>query len=214
MSGTCSNVSTFECKESVGAADNNHDSVPSYLGGAGASYVTGRNPAQALYTIGPLRDTEFSLLGTKQLRRCRPGLQKQLRCSLAADGANSQQPQVLRVCESSIALNVGLACRYNDSLANEIIKAVEPRYETITFTCPDFRDVVEKGGRYSLYQAMVIVTDGTAKIKCVEVEDDEDLMDLFDAPEEYRTMKQTASSSSIKIAALAAFAAVVIQSAL
>jgi len=209
-SSNCANVSTFECQQSAGTSSNNAHSVPAFIGGCGASYVTRGVPAQALYTIGPLRDTEFSMVGTRQLRQCQPGQQKVLRCSIRSSQSNSQEPQVIRVCESSIALGCGLACRYNDSLANQVLKAVEPNFETITFSCPGFRDTVEVGGRYSLYQAMVIVTDGNPNIRCVEVDDDDSLMDLWDNAEQYRTMKLAASATSLQSASFLALLALLL----
>jgi hypothetical protein len=164
---SCSDVSKFECTESAGTLDDNTDQVDSFVAGAGASYVTNSNAAQALYTIGPLRDTEWRKLGNNQMLACTPGAVKTLSCSISNQGnSHSREPQVVRVCESSRALGVGLACRYNESLANVIIDQVAPAAVTVSFTCPAARDAVETGGVYSLYQNMVIVTDGTPKIIC------------------------------------------------
>ncbi|CAF3803803.1 unnamed protein product [Adineta steineri] len=58
--------------------------------------------------------------------------------------------QVVRVCEASIALRSGLACIWNDSLANVIISHKdEPR--DVHFICPPKRDSIETGGRFAVY---------------------------------------------------------------
>jgi len=164
----CSTVQKFECQASSGTLADNTDQVPSFVGGAGKSYVTNSDPANALFTIGPLRDTEWQLASATQLLPCTAGAIKTLQCSISNVGtSHSREPQVIRVCESSRALQVGLACRYNESLANVVIDQVFPAYITVTFTCPAARDLVETGGAYSLYQNMVIITDGTPKITCV-----------------------------------------------
>jgi len=156
----CSNVSKFKCNNpDPNTYNNNFDSVQSTIGGCGASYVTKSDPSQALYTIGPLRDTEFSILGA-QLRGCRPNNRVTLQCTVPRNA----QPQVIRVCESSVVLGCGLACRFNDTLANIVVEASQPA--TVTFTCPGPRDSTEPGGFFSLYQAMVIVTDGSPSISC------------------------------------------------
>jgi len=167
---SCSNVSTFLCDQTPGSLNNNPDSVPAFIGGCGASYVTQSDPTKPpLYTIGPLRDTEFSLIGTEQLRQCTPNAVTILQCSIQPN----KQLQVLRVCESSRVLGCALACRYNDSFANVIIEARNPNKQIVTFICPGQRDAQETGGVYSLYQAMVIVTDGSPDINCVQVPDGE-----------------------------------------
>lgn len=63
--------------------------------------------------------------------------------------------QVLRVCEMSAALGSGVACTFEDSLANVLI-GDDPT--TIKFTCPRIRDVLdpeEPEGGYSLYTAPI-----------------------------------------------------------
>jgi hypothetical protein len=60
------------------------------------------------------------------------------------------QPSVLRVCESSKALNTGTSCASRDALANATLDTTAT---TVSFTCPAYRDPVETGGRYSLYRA-------------------------------------------------------------
>jgi len=99
---------------------------------------------------GEKRDCEFSIISNFQT--CTPGAQVELTCS--APGNNYE---VLRVCESSIALgNVGTACRYSDfvvngnnALANVIV--APHQFTIVNFQCPTARDSVEVGGGYSLY---------------------------------------------------------------
>lgn len=47
-------------------------------------------------------------------------------------------------------LDTGVACTYEDALANVIVGQAET---AINFTCPGARDAQEPGGRYSLYTA-------------------------------------------------------------
>jgi len=201
----CSNVSKFLCNiVDPNTFNNNFDSVPSFIGGCGASYVTNSNASQALYAIGPLRDTEFSRLGP-QLRRCKPKSRVTMRCTIQ----NNAQPQVIRVCESSLVLGCGLACRFNDTLANVVVEAYQPA--SFTFRCPGPRDVNETGGAYSLYQAMVIVTDGSPALSCsVTYEDDTVVAELQgNAIPEARSSDATVSTPALSalVAALVALLA-------
>jgi len=93
---------------------------------------------------------------------CNPGAQVTLQCS--TNGANSQ---VLRVCESSIKLQTGTACRYNDdwTLANVVI--LPNTVTQVPFQCPSARDNVEIGGYYSLYAgALFNGVDTDAVVNC------------------------------------------------
>ena len=68
-----------------------------------------------------------------------------------------------RVCEASAQLGAGIACTYQDSLANTTIGSVG---EVVSFTCPGARDAVEVGGRYALYTGPAFNDDPSAPITC------------------------------------------------
>jgi len=65
--------------------------------------------------------------------------------------ASGSYSQVLRVCEASVNLQSGTACRFNDNwtLSNTILPPGMPI--AVTFTCPSARDSIEIGGHYALY---------------------------------------------------------------
>jgi len=116
--------------------------------------------------VGPLRDTEFSFVGnlnqrSDQLRTCTPGTFTTLKCTVPSKSPT----QVVRVCESSVALGCGTACRWHESLANA---TVEPgQTVNVRFTCPAVRDdgqFGETGGAFSIYRAMVFGPDGSSKL--------------------------------------------------
>ena len=146
---------------------NNLDAAPSTHRDCGLSYVT---DPQSIYgvaqEIGPLRDTEFSFVGTPnlksdQLRACTPGSSAILKCTVPS----TSPTQVVRVCESSVKLGCGTACRYHESLANVTIEPGQT--VNVPFTCPAARDggaFGEYGGAYSLYRAMAFGPDGVRKL--------------------------------------------------
>lgn len=105
--------------------------------------------------IGPLRDCGFAKHGS--LRSCTPGQLVHLTCS-------AESPQVLRICERSQQLGVGVACALADSLANQV---VTPAGKTVTFTCPAVRDAASAWtGGYSVYQSAVIDSESGDSITC------------------------------------------------
>ena len=62
-------------------------------------------------------------------------------------------PQIVRLCETSEKLGVGVACALRDSVANAVVDGAA----TVTFTCPAVRDTVTAGtGGYSLYAAPLL----------------------------------------------------------
>jgi hypothetical protein len=71
--------------------------------------------------------------------------------------SQSKHYQILRVCESSIALGkIGTACRFKDdfTLANQIL---DPTIENfVKFQCPSRRDDVEVGGYFTLYSGALL----------------------------------------------------------
>jgi hypothetical protein len=69
--------------------------------------------------------------------------------------------QALRVCERSEVLGSGLACTYEESLANVIV-GNEP--VAVTFVCPQVRDAQDLEGGYALYTAPVWPVDAPQAI--------------------------------------------------
>jgi len=73
--------------------------------------------------------------------------------------------QVVRICEMSEKLGVGVACTVRDSIANVI---VVPRSGDVRFTCPAVRDAAAAGtGGYSLYTAPITPSlEGDDAVTC------------------------------------------------
>lgn len=103
--------------------------------------------ACATNQVGPLRNCGFQT-PEPEPAACTPGEPVSLRLSLPAGSA----AQVLRVCERSDVLGVGVACAYNDAVANRVLSAGE---QVVSFTCPVMRDSATGAGGYSLYVAPV-----------------------------------------------------------
>jgi hypothetical protein len=92
---------------------------------------------------------------------CTPGTTVELRCSTA-----STRPQVVRVCEGSRALGIGLPCTANEALASVTLDGTG----TLRFTCPAARDAVETGGTYGWLTGPLFPDDARADITCVAEE--------------------------------------------
>ena len=101
---------------------------------------------------GPLRDCGFQ--AEPPLHSCAAGQQVKLRCE-SDDG-----PKVLRICEMSSQLGVGVACAYGDSLANVIVDGPGTK---VKFSCPAVRDDATGAGGYSVYDAPVLAEDDQGK---------------------------------------------------
>ncbi len=125
--------------------DNNTDSVDITVPLPGEGYVTA--PC-AHGEIGPLRNCGFAKQA--DATACLPGTPVSLHLTAPAGGV----PQVIRICESSAVLGVGVACTYQDSLATA---AVPAEGTDLLFTCPGPRSATEPGGSYSVYTAPVFV---------------------------------------------------------
>lgn len=142
---------------------NNSGSAEVLISAAGSFVTAPCNQEQ----IGPLRNCGFEEAagfvqeedGPADTGACRPGQTIQLACSLE-DGA---APQVIRLCEYSDALGVGVACAYEDALANVVVDQAQT---DVAFTCPFARDETEPGGRYALYTAPVFGDDSPAPVTC------------------------------------------------
>jgi hypothetical protein len=60
---------------------------------------------------------------------------------------------VIRVCEMSAQLGVGVACAYREALANVV---VDKPGATVEFTCPAVRDGADGAGGFSVYDAPLL----------------------------------------------------------
>ncbi len=61
--------------------------------------------------------------------------------------------KVIRICEMSAQLGVGVACAYRDALANVIVGGTAT---TVEFICPSVRDSAGSAGGFSVYDAPVL----------------------------------------------------------
>ncbi len=143
------------CNYSPGWLDNNTDAYSVALPNNGDGYVT--KPCQH-GQIGPLRNCGLAN-DTPAPPTCTPGAKTTVHCTIPSGAA----PQVVRVCEASRALGAGLACTYQDALANT---TVDFNGANVTFTCPASRDSVETGGTYGIYTTPVFEDDASAVVTC------------------------------------------------
>jgi hypothetical protein len=71
---------------------------------------------------------------------------------------------VVRICETSEKLGVGVACTALDSIANVIIA---PGSRNVSFECPAVRDTATSGtGGYSLYTAPITPSLEGGPVSC------------------------------------------------
>jgi len=150
------------CTTSPGALDNNHDVVQASIPMKGQGLIT-QGCRDVDHSLGPKRDCEFTL--RTQTNPCAAGGSVSLSCSVA----NNAKSQILRVCEASVALQSGTACRYNEAstLANIV---VSPGAASVfSFQCPSARDATEPGGLYSTYSGPAWNKDNSAAITCTVV---------------------------------------------
>ncbi len=93
---------------------------------------------------------------------CTPGQQVTLSCELPQNAP----AQTLRVCETSVGLQVGTACLHQNALANQLFTGAGE----VSFTCPLPRDENEPGGGYALYVSPLLGNGATTPISCSVVE--------------------------------------------
>jgi hypothetical protein len=147
------------CTTTPGALNNNHDVVSATIPTKGKGLIT-QACKEVNHYLGPNRDCELAI--RSQTNACSAGNTVTLSCTV---GANAKS-QVLRVCEASVALQAGTACRFNDdfTLANVI---VSPGAATqVSFTCPSARDAGEPGGLFATYSGPVWNFDSLSSISC------------------------------------------------
>jgi hypothetical protein len=105
--------------------------------------------------LGPRRDCGFE--ARPGLHTCVQGSTVNLKCHTRGS------QQVLRICERSEVLRVGVSCTYPDSVYNRVVDGdVEP----VSFTCPLVRDSATGAGGYSVYQAPVLPGAASDDIDC------------------------------------------------
>ncbi len=95
---------------------------------------------------GPLRDCGFNAMAPA-VNSCVAGQ------SIALTYPSGDAAKVVRVCEVSARLGVGVACAYREALANAIVDASGA---TVGFTCPAVRDDAGGAGGYSVYEAPLL----------------------------------------------------------
>lgn len=132
---------------------NNSKSVPVSVPETGSFVTAPCTRSQS----GPLRNCGFTEHETA--RSCAPGADVTLSCHTD----NSAPAQVLRVCETSAALGVGIACPYEEALTTATVTA---EATTVQFTCPNVRDAEEPGGQVSLYVAALSHQDAAQGVIC------------------------------------------------
>ena len=109
--------------------------------------------------VGPSRSCGFAE-APRTLRSCAAGSTVRLACT------DSGPAQVLRVCEKSAKLGVGVACTARDASANVIVDGTA----TVSFTCPAVRDAASAStGGYALYGAPLATSQVAAPIHCTEL---------------------------------------------
>lgn len=133
---------------------NNSDSYPVEIPESGESYVTG-DCREGFF--GELRNC--GLKNHKELQGCEPGKKVTFTCSIPA----GSPAQVVRFCEASKVLGVGIPCTYNDALASGTIDA----QKEISFTCPLARDEVETGGVFSFLSGALFPEEKDVEVRCV-----------------------------------------------
>lgn len=148
-------VDKIACDSFEGHEDDNVATLPVAVAAEGSRI---NEPCDARAQHGPLRNCDLA----EQVddASCTPGAEVTLSCTLA----DTDAPQVLRLCESSWALDDGTACVSTEALANAVI--TDDGAE-LTFTCPAARDAVEVGGRYAVYTGALVPGWDTTAVTCV-----------------------------------------------
>ncbi len=147
-------IKKAQCTDSPGALLNNVDKCPLKVPAAGEGALT--QPCQeAGQVFGSKRDCEIPLLVAKAA--CTPGSRTRLRCTVSCEPGKTCGPHVVRVCEASLALNGGTACKFRDALANTVLQGLDAKPQFVGhFKCPARRDDVELGGSIAVYAGPVL----------------------------------------------------------
>jgi hypothetical protein len=148
-------VDRMKCNFFNGWLDDNTDQYDVTIPAPGEGYIT----ASCLHNeTGPLRNCGFAQQNT--VLSCGAGAPKSISCTIPA-GAGTQ---VVRVCDTSIALATGIPCTYQDSLGNSVVPAGAAT--TVTFNCPAGKDATEVGGHYAIYTGALNPGDATVAVTC------------------------------------------------
>ncbi|MCB8985212.1 MAG: hypothetical protein H6659_15375 [Ardenticatenaceae bacterium] len=139
------------CDFIPGWQENNEGRLAVSIPAAG-SFVTAPCPGPQ---VGPRRNCGFSPLPEGKTAVCTPGQPVDLTAT-----TDPETLQVVRVCERSAVLG-GVACAYEDALANVTVLAEET---AVSFTCPAMRDDPEAAGGYSVYTAPAWPNDAPAPV--------------------------------------------------
>jgi hypothetical protein len=151
-------IDTVACVAGEDRAANNEDSIDVAVPAPGEGLITSAcNRGQA----GPRRDCDYAPVAG--VRSCAAGESVTLSCSVASAAA----PMLVRACEASHVLGVGLACTYAAALANQVVDA-DGAAATVELDCPLARSTREPGGRYALYVAPLFDGDAPADVTCTE----------------------------------------------
>jgi hypothetical protein len=105
-------------------------------------------------TMGDKRACGFSLEG--DVRVCVPGERVELSC------VGGEVAMAVRVCEASASLGA-IPCLWREALVSEVVGG---EVRSVSFTCPEGRDVVEVGGRYSLYVSPLVDGAVGGAVRC------------------------------------------------
>ncbi|MEW5987369.1 MAG: lysyl oxidase family protein, partial [Chloroflexota bacterium] len=143
--------------------DRNNQGAYEMVVAAEGSFVT---EACGRQHFGPRRNCGFSpqvvdvtLPEESLFGSCQPDRPVRLTCRVE----DATRPMVLRICETSAVLGAGLACVYQEALANETIDAEGVE---VSFSCPAARDEQEPGGRYAFYTGPVYPQDEPQVVSC------------------------------------------------
>lgn len=144
-------VSRIRCAFPSGWDANNLGTVPA--SSPGGSFVT--EPCTRGQT-GPLRSCGFGLV--PELFSALAGANVGLRCTTS--GAS----QVLRVCERSAALGIGVPCTVAEASANVVVEA--GGVASFRFDVPAVRDAAPGAGGYAIFRAPVLPSQAGAPVAC------------------------------------------------
>ncbi|HMA28595.1 MAG TPA: lysyl oxidase family protein [Thermoanaerobaculia bacterium] len=144
-------VSRIRCAFPSGWDANNLGTVPA--SSPGGSFVT--EPCTRGQT-GPLRSCGFGLV--PELFSALAGANVGLRCTTS--GAS----QVLRVCERSAALGIGVPCTVAEASANVVVEAGS--VASFRFDVPAVRDAAPGAGGYAIFRAPVLPSQAGAPVAC------------------------------------------------
>jgi hypothetical protein len=146
-------ISRIRCNFSSNYAANNVGQVSVSQGPGG--FVN--NPCDR-GQVGPLRDCGFT--PPSNAYSCPAGSKVKLSCKTGGS------KQVLRVCEVSQMLGVGIPCTYLNSASDTIIDGDS---ETVTFSCPAVRDATVAGtGGYSVSNAPLAPSGPAEPVACTQ----------------------------------------------